>query len=133
MTIISPHFTLEELTATKTKFVNTPTPRAVAHLCYGVYNVLEPAREAVSCPIIVQSGFRTPAVNSAVGGVYNSQHLDGCAADIRPETRGRFNELVNFLSSCPHVDQLLTGSDWCHVSWSPYRETRRYVRLGYYR
>ncbi len=102
-------------------------------MAYGCRQLLEPAREAIACPIIVNFGFRNPRVNTLVGGVKNSQHLQGCAADIRPKDPAKFQRLVDFLKVCEHTDQLLTGSGWLHISWRPLGVPRHYVRIGYYK
>lgn len=47
-----------------------------------VDNVLDPVRDMVNAPIIITSGYRCPQVNRLVGGVGNSQHMSGCAADF---------------------------------------------------
>ena len=57
---------------------------------YGCKQLLEPARAVVG-PIIINSGFRNKAVNRRVGGVRNSQHLLGQAADIRPRIQNSFS------------------------------------------
>ena len=84
-------------------------------------------------PIIVNSGFRCEAVNRQVGGVRNSQHLVGQAADIRPKDPVQFQTLVEFFKKWEYTDQLLTGNDWLHISWNPFAQPRHYVRIGYYR
>ena len=63
-----------------------------------------------ACP--GNSGFRNEAVNRKVGGVRNSQHLLGQAADIRPKDPTQFQHLVDFLKANTLTDQLLTGSTW---------------------
>jgi putative chitinase len=78
-------------------------------------------------------GYRNSRVNSLVGGVPNSQHLIGQAADIRPQDPAQLQRLVAFLKSCEHTDQLLTASTWLHVSWNPFAPPRRFVRIGYYK
>jgi hypothetical protein len=72
-------------------------------------------------------------VNALVGGVKNSQHLLGQAADIRPRDPTKFQQLVDFLQHHPQTDQLLTGSGWLHISWSPLTPPRHFIRLGYYK
>ena len=103
----------------------------VANLTYGCHFILERARKEVG-PIIINSGFRNEAVNRKVGGVANSQHLIGQAADIRPSDPAQFLRLVAFLKSCQYTDQLLTGNGWLHISWNPFVRPRHYVRIGYY-
>ena len=100
-------------------------------MAYGCKLLLEPARAVVG-PIIINSGFRNKAVNRRVGGVRNSQHLLGQAADIRPQDPKQFQRLVEFLKTCEHTDQLLTGNGWLHISWNPFTAPRHYVRIGYY-
>ena len=67
------HFTIPELTRSDTaqrrSIDNTPTPEAVKNLTARVDNVLDPLRERWGAPLIVTSGYRSPALNTAVGGV----------------------------------------------------------------
>ena len=83
---LSEHFTLEEMTASTTAekrgIENVPdgnAKMALANLCQ---KILEPVRRKFGWPIYVTSGYRCPELNRAVGGVRNSQHLTGDAADI---------------------------------------------------
>ena len=130
---LSPHFTLAEFCNPGRYPANVPSTQQIANMIYGCRQLLEPAREAIGCPIIVNSGFRNPRVNALVGGVRNSQHLQGQAADIRPKDPQQFLRLVAFLRNCEHTDQLLTGSGWLHISWAPFRPPRHDVRLRYYK
>ena len=61
---------------------NEPPAEAVEGLKLLVQHILEPLRQAWGQPIFVTSGYRSPALNRAVGGAHNSQHLLGQAADI---------------------------------------------------
>jgi hypothetical protein len=83
---LSAHFTLAEMTrseaATRLGVDNTPPPDAVAALKALCENVLEPLRVAVSKPMRVNSGYRGPEANKAVGGSKTSDHCFGRAADI---------------------------------------------------
>jgi hypothetical protein len=72
-------------------------------------------------------------VNAVVGGVKNSQHLLGQAADIRPRDPSQFQHLVDFLKAHALTDQLLTGNGWLHLSWAPFAEPRHFVRIEYYK
>ena len=92
---LSPHFKLGEFLNLKKHPANIPTMQAVANMTYGCHQLLEPARLIVG-PIIINSGFRCEAVNRQVGGVRNSQHLIGQAADIHPKDPAQFPVLVDF-------------------------------------
>lgn len=118
--------------ATRYDYINRPSQKEIVNLCYGVHNLLEPARAVVACPIIVTSGFRCAALNKAVGGVSNSQHLTGNAADIKPSDPTKFDALWAFLSAHPLTDQLLGGRGWLHVSWCIGRQPRNYCKKYYY-
>lgn len=93
-----------------------------------VDRVLDPLREAWGHPIIVTSGYRCPALNRAVSGAANSQHMAGEAADIRAATGRRADNralmrLVVRLGL--PFDQMIwekgdaTGPDWVHISFGP--------------
>ena len=129
---LSQHFRLSEFLNPGKYPQNIPDLQHVVNMTYGCHLLLEPARQEVG-PIIINSGFRSAAINNMVGGVPNSQHLQGCAADIRPCDPKQFLRLVSFLKAHALTDQLLTGSGWLHISWNPFGTPRHYVRLGYYK
>ena len=129
---LSNHFTLAEFCNFSKYPDNLPTPQVLFNLKYGCQYLLEPARREVG-PIIINSGFRNPHVNTLVGGVNNSQHLLGQAADIRPKDPRQFQRLVDFLRANEYTDQLLTGNGWLHISWTPFAAPRHFVRIGYYK
>ena len=129
---LSPHFKLNEFLNLKKYPENIPTMQVVANLTYGCHLFLEPARLEVG-PIIINSGFRSEAVNRRVGGVSNSQHLLGQAADIRTKDPAQFQRLVDFLKAHALTDQLLTGNGWLHISWNPFASPRHYIRIDYYK
>ena len=129
---LSPHFLLREFLNLGKYPDNIPTLQSTVNLVYGCHFLLEPARLEVG-PIIINSGYRCEAVNRKVGGVSNSQHLIGQAADIRPRDPQQFQRLVSFLKACEYTDQLLTGPGWLHISWRPLGIPRHDVRLGYYK
>ena len=84
------YFNLSELSASATAerlaIDNTPPRAAQQMLTVLVEQLLDPIRRRYGAPIIVTSGYRCPALNTAVGGVANSHHIVGCAADIVGET-----------------------------------------------
>jgi hypothetical protein len=131
-TRLSPHFRLGEFLNLSKYPDNKPTMQHVANLTYGCLMLLEPARQVVG-PILINSGYRNPRVNSLVGGVKSSQHLQGQAADIRPKDPQQFLRLVDFFQAHELTDQLLTGSGWLHISWSPFTTPRHFVRIEYYK
>ena len=80
---LSQHFTLGEFTRSNHPEVyNIPSHEAIANL-KRLCEWLEVLREKASQPIIINSGYRSPQLNRKVGGASNSNHLTGCAADIR--------------------------------------------------
>ena len=83
---LSEHFTLEEFVRSRKAqargIKNEPPEEAVGWMKKLCQQVLEPVRLAWGQPIFVNSGYRSPELNSAVGGVPNSQHCLGQAADI---------------------------------------------------
>ena len=86
-TKLTKNFSLEEMIASSTakekRIDNTPTPEAKANLERLCKEVLQPIRDKYGRAITVTSGYRCPKLNAAVGGVKDSQHLTGCAADIK--------------------------------------------------
>lgn len=120
------HFTIKELTASATAqrldIDNTPTAEAVANLQQLVANVLDPLRETYGRPIYVNSGYRCPALNRAVGGVPSSQHLTGEAADITAGNNRENRRLLGLIKKMKlPVDQVIDEQDctWLHVSYGP--------------
>lgn len=73
-------------TAVKNGIKNEPSPDERATIVRNINslvdNVLDPIRDKFCTPVIITSGYRCPQVNQLVGGVANSQHMSGCAADF---------------------------------------------------
>ncbi|MCR5680074.1 MAG: hypothetical protein K6G08_07700 [Prevotella sp.] len=87
--MLSPHFSLAEMTRTSTGLKNVPNEAQVKNLAY-LCRWLEMLRDEWNKrygdgddPIIISSAYRSAAVNRAVGGASTSNHITGCAADIR--------------------------------------------------
>jgi hypothetical protein len=94
------------------------------NLVYLCAYVLEPLRVAMGQPIKIGSGFRCQALNKAVGGVFNSQHTKGQAADLCIDgdiQKGK--RWFNYIKDHLPFDQLIweknpkTGNYWVHVSF----------------
>jgi hypothetical protein len=124
------YFTINELcrsqVAAQRGIDNTPTDAVTANLRLLINNVLDPLREAWGRPLTVSSGYRSKALNKAVGGVSNSQHLTGQAADIVAGSRADNYKLFKLAISLKlPYDQLIfekgtlaEGCDWVHISFS---------------
>ena len=133
------YFTLEELlysaTAISRKIDNTQITDSIrANLIALVENVLDPAREKLGVPVLVSSGYRCPQLNKIVGGVSNSQHMRGEAADLLCSTATEMQRLFEILSKMT-VDQLLYERkgkvQWIHVSYKRNGGNRNYVNNNY--
>lgn len=129
---ISKHFTLEEMCRTSQPFDNNPGMQQVINLCFGVHNILEPLRNLLGKPIIINSGFRSKKVNEAVGGVSNSQHLQGLAADIRV-CPADIPRVFYILKALKHCDQVLGGRSFVHISWVINGNPRQEYVQNYYK
>ena len=79
-----------------------------------VTEVLDPVREKLGMPIVVNSGYRCEKHNKDVGGVRNSQHLRGEAADIHCADNKRLKQLI---IENGKFDQLITYPTFLHVSY----------------
>lgn len=127
------HFTIDELcrsdTARSRGIGNTPAEEVRVNLTALVDNVLDPLREWYGKPIYVNSGYRCPALNKAVGGVANSQHLTGQAADIDVNDRAENRKLMKHIEDNLDFDQLIweNGGAWVHVSYRADGKNRRQV------
>ena len=82
-------------------------------------------------PIYVNSGYRSEALNKAVGGSKTSQHVLGMAADIDTRTREGNIELFDLIAKNLSFDQLIDEKDysWIHVSFDPKRLRNQILHL----
>lgn len=127
---LSEHFSLKELTvsdtATRLGLSNVPDDVAIASLTILCERVLEPVRNHFGKPVKVNSGYRAPDVNAAVGGSKTSDHCRGQAADI--EINGVANaDLAQWIADNLSFTQVILefytqgipDSGWVHVSYAP--------------
>ena len=132
---LSEHFTLGELTKTSHKVYNIPSHEAIENLkrlCVG----LEALRERAGAPIVINSGYRSPQLNRKIGGQPNSNHLTGCAVDIRVKNNEQLIQYAAILIQYANethqdFDELLLernchGAIWLHFAVRP-KENRRKV------
>lgn len=136
-TRISKNFTLDELLASDTAkqkgIINAPGIVEVCNLCALVHHVLQPLRDAMNEPIKIGSGYRCTRLNQAVGGVGNSQHTKGEAADLcidGDKLKGK--RWFDWIKSHCDFDQLIwehnsKGNYWVHVSFRSDGKNRRQV------
>ena len=119
---------------------NAPNQEQVDNLILLINNVLDPLREAYGKPINVSSGFRSVALNAKVGGVSNSQHLYGQAADIVVYVKNANGENVVSKEENKKLfilaqelrlpfDQLIDeyNFQWVHISFSKSRCRRQII------
>ena len=121
------YFTIKELcasaTATELGIKNEPSKAALVNLESLVLNILDPLRAAWGGGIIVTSGYRSAALNKAVGGSPSSAHRYGLAADIVPADKriGVFKAFVvkwlkdNAINFDQYIDEQGGGSEWVHI------------------
>lgn len=123
------HFNVSEFfrssTAAKNGIKNEPSfdekATIVRNINLLVDNVLDPVRDMVNAPIIITSGYRCPQVNRLVGGVDNSQHMSGCAADFHVQgfTPSMMYEVFLYIFNTLEYDQLIyyRRKNIIHVSY----------------
>jgi len=126
-TRLTEHFTLEELivspTAKKLGIPNTPTQDHIANMKYVCERILEPVRAHFGQAVQINSSYRSPSVNKAVGGSKTSQHVNGQAVDF--EIPGIDNKVVaDWVADNLEFDQVILefytkgdkNSGWVHAS-----------------
>lgn len=92
-----------------------------------VENVLDPLREKYGKPIKVNSGYRCPKHNLAVGGATQSQHMKGEAADIAPMSgdTSELERMVEIIKQNGKWDQMIVYPTFVHVSWKRFGPNRK--------
>lgn len=118
---LSPHFSMEELTATQQqKLDNTPSSE-VAAILRGTAERMEGVRRLLGDRVItVSSGYRSEAVNRAVGGSKTSDHRTGYAVDFTCHRYGDPRRICGALArSDLTFDQMIEEGRWVHLSFSP--------------
>lgn len=138
-TMLSPSFSLAEFTKSQTAIrrgiANDPPPAHLAAMQLLCAKVLEPVRLHFGRPVKISSGYRSAALNKAIGGAASSQHSVGEAADF--EIAGLANiDVAQWIMRTLRYDQLILecytpgqpNSGWIHVS---YREPCRQQELTF--
>jgi len=117
---LSEHFSLDELVhsdlAIRKGINNDPSANIISNLGR-LAQLLEQVRKVVAKPIGINSGYRCPELNKAVGGQPNSQHMVGCAADIKVSGLTPDDLVKAIINSDIQFDQLIREFDsWVHIS-----------------
>jgi zinc D-Ala-D-Ala carboxypeptidase len=126
---LSPHFTLEEMTISQTGarlgIDNRPGPDALANL-RRLADRLEAVRALVGRALVISSGYRSPELNRAVGGVDSSAHVQSLAADFISPPAACILVARQIAASAIGSDQLIDEHDWIHLAVAaPGRPERR--------
>ena len=138
---LSEHFTLGELTKSGShpEVYNIPSHEAIANM-KRLCQWLEVLRERAGTPIRINSGYRSPQLNRKIGGVANSNHLTGCAVDIRVSGMEQLIRYAAILldyaeESHQDFDELLIeknryGAIWLHFAVRPSGNRRKILFIN---
>jgi zinc D-Ala-D-Ala carboxypeptidase len=137
---LSQHLDLSEVVrsdmAKRKGISNMPIPEHIENFKKLAENIFEPIRKHFGVPIMISSGYRSNALNTAIGGSLTSQHCSGEAIDIDMDgtTRGVTNKMVfDFIKDKLNFDQLIfefgtkDAPDWVHVSFESNGKQRKQV------
>lgn len=130
-TNITPHFTLEELCQTETDHPNIPRGPIRERLWHVAFNMESVRRILGDKPVIITSGYRSPAVNALVGGVPDSDHVLGYACDFHRPGMRPF-EIVDRIDKSPlFFAQMINEQEKgvVHLSFNPLKPIREVLTL----
>ena len=135
MTNLSEHFTLEELTFSATaqrKQIDNKPPAEVLENMKRLATGLEEVRAVLgNKPMRINSGYRSPKLNRAVGGARLSAHMAGYAADFVCPDFGSPLKIVKALAATGiQFDKLIQEGTWVHISFAP--EARRQLLTAHF-
>ncbi len=137
---LSKNLTLQEAvksnTATRLGIPNTPEQWEINNLRAVAENVFQPVRDHFGVPIGVSSGYRSKALNKAIGGSKYSQHMIGEALDLDADIYGKVTnaEIFNYIKNNLEWDQMIWefGDDeepnWVHVSYKEAGRNRKQIK-----
>lgn len=118
---MSPNFTYAELTISSVRKDNTPSPEILQR----IETILAPGCEEIKKaldgkPVLINSGYRSPEINKAIGGSKNSAHCLGYAVDFISPKYGTAMQVAERLSeTLKKFDQIIYEGTWVHVSFDP--------------
>lgn len=121
-------------TAKRKGISNMPTPEHIENFKLLAEKVFQPIREHFGVPIHISSGYRSAALNKAVGGSLSSQHCSGEAIDIDMDGTDITNaQIFNYIKDNLEFDQLIwefgtdSNPDWVHVSYESKGKQRKQI------
>jgi zinc D-Ala-D-Ala carboxypeptidase len=135
---LSKHLSLAEVmrseTAKRKGVSNMPTPEHLENFKLLAEKVFEPIREHFGVPIHISSGYRSKALNTAIGGSLTSQHCSGEAIDIDMDGTSITNaQVFNYIKDNLVFDQMIwefgtdKNPDWVHVSYESTGKQRKQI------
>jgi hypothetical protein len=136
---LSKNLSLAEVTKSATAkrrgIANEPTIDHLESLKAVAENIFQPIREEFMCPVFVSSGYRSEALNEAIGGSKTSQHSKGEALDLDADVYGVItnSDIFNFVLDRLDFDQLIwefgtdENPDWVHISFKKEGRNRMQV------
>ncbi|MBR5304994.1 MAG: hypothetical protein IKU37_09240 [Candidatus Gastranaerophilales bacterium] len=114
--------------ANKNNISNVPDINSLDNLLNLIVYCLQPIRNLINKPMIITSGFRSKKLNQFVGGIYNSQHLLGCAADFKVLNMSTKDVVKIILNSNIEFDQLINEYDsWVHISFLKNKNRKQFL------
>ena len=141
---LSEHLDLSEVTRSETAkrkgISNMPTPEHLENFKKLAENIFEPIRKHFGVPIHISSGYRSKALNTAIGGSLTSQHCSGEAIDIDMDgsSNGVTNKMVfDFIKANLNFDQLIwefgtkDAPNWVHVSFETNGKQRKQILTAF--
>ena len=140
---LSKNLSLKEMTKSRTALRrgidNSPTQEHIENMMELAANIFQPVREYFGVPIYISSGYRSEALNKAIGGSKTSQHSKGQAMDIDRDGHSQPDnvDIFNFIRNYLNFDQLIwefgdtTNPDWVHVSYNTNGSQRNQILRAY--
>ncbi len=122
-------------TAIKNGIDNSPTLEHLNNLEILAEKIFQPIREHFGVPIGISSGYRSKALNKAIGGSKTSQHCSGQALDLDADIYGKVTnkEIFDFIVENLDFDQVINeyNYSWVHVSYNSRQVNRKQVLKAY--
>jgi len=140
---LSKNLYLSEVTKSRTAkrlgISNEPTKEHLVNLQILAEKIFQPLRDYYNSPIYISSGYRSKALNEAIGGSKSSQHCKGQAIDIDRDAYSLPNngQIFEFIKNNLEFDQLIwefgsnTNPDWVHVSYNTNGSQRKQILVAY--